>query len=316
MPDLTGKIVVVTGANSGLGYEVTRSLVHKGACVVLACRDITKGQIAAERIHRERTDGSMEVMKLDLASLASIRAFAEAFSQRYQALHIICNNAGVMATPYRHTVDGFELQIGTNHLGHFALTGLLSEIILATGEARVVTVTSSVHHLGRLKFDSFKNSRPYSRWAAYLQSKLANLFFAYELQRRFETGGSQAISVAVNPGYAATNLRSGGPRMGGSTLESRIIGLGNRIIAMSAEMGALGILYAAISSEIHGGEYINPNGFLGLRGIPSRSRSSRRSHDPDLASRLWSYSAELTSVNFEALRVDQPDTQIGTYLDA
>jgi NAD(P)-dependent dehydrogenase (short-subunit alcohol dehydrogenase family) len=203
--------------------------------------------MAADRIHCEKPDGSMEVMKLDLASLASIRAFAEAFSQRYQALHILCKDAGIMATPYRHTVDGFELQIGTNHMGHFALTGLLSEIILGTGEARVVTVTSSVHHLGRLKFDSFKHSRPNSRWAAYMQSKLANLFFAYELQRRFQAGGSDAISVVVNQGYSATNLRSGGPRMGGSTLESKIIGLGNRIIAMSAEKGVLGILYAAIS---------------------------------------------------------------------
>jgi NAD(P)-dependent dehydrogenase (short-subunit alcohol dehydrogenase family) len=240
-------------------------------------------------------------MHLDLANLASVHAFSKAYSQRYQALHILCNNAGVMATPHRQTGDGFELQIGVNHLGHFALTGLLMETILESGKARVVTVSSSVHHIGRLKFDTFNGSHPYRRWIAYMQSKLANIIFAFELQRRLQVAGSDAVSVAVNPGYVSTNLRSSGPKTGGSILQSRIIGLGNRLIAMKVEDGALGILYAATSTDIRGGEYINPDGIFGLRGVPRISRSSRRSRDSDLASRLWSISTELTGVSYKAL---------------
>jgi NAD(P)-dependent dehydrogenase (short-subunit alcohol dehydrogenase family) len=301
IPDLTGKTAIVTGANSGLGYETARGLAGKGAQVVLACRNLEKGEAAIDRILAEHPDAMLKVLELDLADLASVRRFADAYISEGQALHIVCNNAGVMAIPYRKTVDGFEMQFGTNHLGHFALTGLLIGPIVHTGRSRVVTVSSSAHRFGRIDFDGLKAEKSYNAWAAYGQSKLANLLFAYELQRRLEAASVDAISVAAHPGYAATNLQSVGKRMGGSSFQAAILKLINRLFAQNAAMGALPILYAATAPDVHGGDYIGPDGFLEQRGYPKKARSSKRSYDQKLARKLWAVSEELTGVRYDGL---------------
>ena len=299
MPDQHGELAVITGANSGIGFEAARALAARGAHVVLAVRDPHKGHAAAEAIQREHPPARTEVLALDLADLVSVRHFAEGFRARYAALPLLINNAGVMATPYRRTAQGFELQFGTNHLGHFALTGLLLPLLLAAPGARVVTVSSGAHTRGRIDFGNLDGERGYRRWAAYSQSKLANLLFAYELQRRFEAAGAQAISVGCHPGWAATNLQPAAFRMQGSRLGVWLAELANHL-AQSAAVGALPVLYAATAPEVRGGDYIGPTGF-GSRGWPGLVHSSARSHDPALAQRLWQVSQELTGVRYEAL---------------
>jgi NAD(P)-dependent dehydrogenase (short-subunit alcohol dehydrogenase family) len=298
MPDQRGRLVVITGANSGIGFEAAKALAGKGARVILAVRSATKGQAAIEKIRAAHPRAQVELEMLDLADLASVRAFAERFSARYSALPVLINNAGVMATPYRRTADGFELQFGTNHLGHFALTGLLLPAILAAPGARVVTVSSMAHSFGQIDFDNLDGSKGYQRWAAYGQSKLANLLFAYELQRRFAAAGAAAISLACHPGYADTELQKVGPRMDGFAFGEVLSGLINRVFAQSAAMGALPTLYAATSPEAHGGDFIGPDGFGGARGYPVPQRSNARSYDPELARRLWEVSEQLTGVRY------------------
>jgi NAD(P)-dependent dehydrogenase (short-subunit alcohol dehydrogenase family) len=301
MPDLKGKTAIVTGANSGLGFHTARALAGKGAHVILACRNQEAGKMAAEKIRDEFPGSSQEVLALDLADLASVRSFADTFLQRHQALHILCNNAGVMATPFRHTVDGFELQFGTNHLGHFALTGLLVQRILDTHQSRVVTVSSDMHRFARLSFVDSADQPSYSRWGAYSQSKLANLLFAYELQRRFEAIGAAARSVGAHPGYAATNLQSSGLRMGGARVLAWIMKISNRLFAQSPEMGALPTLYAATAPDVQGGDFVGPDGLRGNRGYPKKVRSSQASYNLDAARKLWATSASLTGVRYAAL---------------
>jgi NAD(P)-dependent dehydrogenase (short-subunit alcohol dehydrogenase family) len=292
IPDLSGRTAVVTGANGGLGFETSRALAARGAHVVLACRDLLKGGVASEHIAKEHPSASVELAELDLSSLASIRSFAEGFASRHAQLHILCNNAGVMALPYRQTADGFEMQLGTNHLGHFALTGLLLPRLLATGGARVVTVSSTMHRIGRIRFDDLHGAHRYRKWRAYGQSKLANLLFTYELAHRAARKGAGLVAAAAHPGYAATNLQFAGPRMEGSTLMERLSGWGNRLIAQ---------LYAATAPDVRGGEYFGPDGFAELRGRPKRVGSSQRSHDREVAERLWRASEELTNVRYDAL---------------
>jgi NAD(P)-dependent dehydrogenase (short-subunit alcohol dehydrogenase family) len=298
IPDLAGKVAVVTGANSGLGLETTRVLAQKGAHVVLAMRSIARGHAAVETIRAGTPGASLAEMPLDLGSLGSVHHSVEAFLANYDRLDILVNNAGVMAIPHRKTADGFEMQFGTNYLGHFALTGLLMPRILSTPNARVVTVSSSAHIMGRIKFDDLNSERSYSKWGSYAQSKLANLLFAYELQRRLAALGSSAISVAAHPGYAATNLQCVGPEMEDSKLSLKVMSAANRVLAQSAAMGALPILYAATSPEVHGADYFGPDGFLGQRGFPVQTRSSRRSLDQDVATRLWAVSEQLTGVSY------------------
>ena len=302
LPDLSGRIVVVTGGNSGIGYEASRELARKGAHVVLACRDPGRAEEARAKLAAERPEARLEVMDLDLSSLASVRAFAQRFLERHSRLDVLCNNAGVMAIPRRQTADGFEMQLGTNHLGHFALTGLLLERLLSTPSARVVNVSSTAHRGGRMRFDDPQLERGYGKWRAYGQSKLANLLFTYELQRRLDAADASAISVACHPGYAATNLQFVGPRMSGSSAMERVMGWANRTFSQSAAMGALPTLYAAAAPEVRGGEYFGPGGFMENKGHPTRVRSSRRSHDPADAARLWEISEELTGVSFSALK--------------
>ncbi len=298
IPDQKDKLVVITGANSGIGFEAAKALAGKGAHVILAVRSDTKGQAAVEKIRAAYPRAQVEFDILDLADLASVRSFAERFVSRYAALPLLINNAGVMATPYRRTADGFELQFGTNHLGHFALTGLLLPVILAAPGARVVTVSSMAHSFGQINFDNLDGSKGYQRWMAYSQSKLANLLFAYELQRRFASAGAGAISLACHPGYADTELQKVGPRMDGFALGELMSGMLNRVFAQSAAMGALPTLYAATAPEAHGGDFIGPDGLGGARGYPVPQRSNARSYDPALARRLWEVSERLTGVRY------------------
>ena len=294
VPDLAGKTVVVTGGNSGIGYEAALQFAEKGAQVVLACRSLEKARAAAGAIAATYPKAAVEVMELDLANLGSVRAFADAFHQQHRRLDVLCNNAGVMAIPYRRTTDGFEMQFGTNHLGHFALTGLL----LGTTNLRVVTVSSSAHHIGWIRFDDLQGERSYRKWLAYGQSKLANLLFAFELQRKFDRAGAKHISVGCTPGYAATNLQSAGPRMAGSAAMESMWAWSNRLFAVSAAMGALPTLYAATAPNLRGGEYIGPKLVGTGRGYPAEARCSARARDRQTAARLWEVSEQLTGVRY------------------
>jgi NAD(P)-dependent dehydrogenase (short-subunit alcohol dehydrogenase family) len=293
IPDQHGRIAVVTGANSGIGLVAARELAGHGARVIMACRDTAKGAGAAERIRATLPDAELEVVALDLASLASVRAFAEGYGG--DRLDLLINNAGVMAAPYRKTVDGFELQLGTNHLGHFALTGLLLERLLATPQARVVTVSSTAHRSGRIKFDDLQGERSYGRWRAYGQSKLANLLFAFELDRRLRAAGKELRSVAAHPGYAATNLQFAATPSRVERVASAVL---NRVYAQSADLGALPTLYAA-TADIAGGSYVGPDGFLEGRGHPKLVGATRAAKDPEAARRLWTISEEVTGVQFD-----------------
>jgi NAD(P)-dependent dehydrogenase (short-subunit alcohol dehydrogenase family) len=298
LPDLAGRTFVVTGANSGLGLETTRAFARRGARVVMACRDAGKAKAAEAGIRAGVPDARLESMELDLASLASVRRFASELAARHAAIHALVNNAGVMALPRRTTADGFEMQLGTNHLGHFALTGLVLERLLATPGARVVNVSSTMHKIGRMRFDDLHGERSYGKWSAYGQSKLANLLFTYELQRRLEKRGAKLIAVAAHPGYAATNLQFVGPRMQGSTFLERFSALQNRLLSQTADMGALPTIYAAIHPEVSGGDYLGPAGFLELWGQPKKVQPSARARNVSDAERLWSVSEERTGVRF------------------
>jgi NAD(P)-dependent dehydrogenase (short-subunit alcohol dehydrogenase family) len=301
IPDQHGRLAVITGANSGLGFQTSRALAAKGARVVMACRDLAKGQVAADQILTTVPAADLQVMALDLASLDSVRAFAATLKDRYPALDLLVNNAGVMAIPFRNTADGFEMQFGVNHLGHFALTGLLLEALLATDHSRVVTVSSGMHLSGKINLKDLNSENGYSKWGAYGQSKLANLLFAYELQRRLSQGNYQTISVAAHPGYAATNLQSAGPRMEKNTLQGSMMNVANRLFAQSAEMGALPTLYAATAPDVNGCDYIGPGSMMGMRGYPHKASSSLASYDPELAYQLWLTSEQMTGVSYAFL---------------
>jgi len=304
VPALDDRTVIVTGANTGLGFEATRVFADHGAHVVMACRSTDRGEDAKRELragdaagdHR----GSLEVAALDLADLASVRSFADEFRAVHDGLDVLCNNAGVMAIPRRETADGFETQFGVNHLGHFALTGLLLDRLRATdGEARVVTQSSGIHERGEIDFGDLHGEAEYDEWDAYAQSKLANVLFAYELQRRLERAGADVASVACHPGYADTDLQRRGPEMTGSTLRLLAMKVANAAFAQSAAAGALPMLYAATAPEIEGGEYVGPGGLFGMRGAPTVRQSSDRSYDRERAERLWSVSEELTGVTYD-----------------
>jgi NAD(P)-dependent dehydrogenase (short-subunit alcohol dehydrogenase family) len=301
IPDQRGRTAVVTGANSGLGLTTARELVRAGARVVLACRNVEKGASAAHQIESAARDAQVEVEALDLGRLDSVRAFAERFRAEHQGLDLLINNAGVMAPPRSTTAEGFELQLGTNHLGHFALTALLIGEMDERDDARVVTVSSSAHRMGRIRFDDPQSERRYNRWRAYGQSKLANLLFALELDRRLRAAGSAIRSVAAHPGYAATNLQSAAP----PGADRLVMALTNRLFAQSADMGALPILYAATYSGLEGGSFVGPDGIGEQRGHPTLVSPSRAAQDEAVARRLWEVSEELTGVTFE-LRTEAP----------
>ena len=303
VPDLTGRIAVVTGANTGLGLDTARVLAARGAAVVLAVRDVGKGRAAAATIVGRHSGAKVTVLALDLSSLASVREAAARLRSDHDRIDLLVNNAGVMYTPQSATADGFELQFGTNHLGHFALTGLVLDRMLTVNGSRVVAVSSVGHRImSTIDFDDLAFRKGYNRVAAYGRSKLANLLFTYELQRRLERAAAAAMSVACHPGYSATNLQAVGPQMSGSALMASVMQLGNRLLSQSAAMGALPTLYAATSADVHGADYIGPDGFFENTGYPQKTTSSGRSHDRDAASRLWTISEELTGVRYDALR--------------
>jgi NAD(P)-dependent dehydrogenase (short-subunit alcohol dehydrogenase family) len=282
LPNLDGKTFVVTGANSGIGLITARELARHGARVVLAVRDESRGRQAAATI-----SGNTEVRRLDLADLSSVRAFAEGWSGD---LDVLINNAGVMAVPKAKTKDGFELQFGTNHLGHFALTNLLLPHITD----RVTTVSSGAHRMGSIQLDDLNWERHrYWRWRAYGQAKLANLLFTSELQRRLAAAGSPLRATAAHPGYASTNLQS----HTGSALQNGMMAIGNRLFAQSDEMGALPTLYAA-TQDIPGNSYVGPDGRGEQRGHPTLVGRSKAALDDDTARRLWDVSEQLTGVTF------------------
>jgi protochlorophyllide reductase len=298
IPDLTGKTALVTGANSGLGLESARALAGKGAHVILAVRSEQKGREAVHEIVRQHARASLELLPLDLGSLQSIRRAAERVRSAHSQLDILLNNAGVMATPYVHTEDGFELQFGTNHLGHFALTGLLFELLTRAPAARVVSVSSQMHTLGRMRFDDLAWTRGYSRWGAYNMSKLANLLFTYELARRVAEQGLSLLSVAAHPGYAATSLQQRAAELDGRAQLAKWIKLLNPIGGQSPAMGALPQLYAASAPDVAPGDYIGAGQLFGLRGFPRKLRSAKQSYDREAMRRLWQESERLTGVEY------------------
>jgi NAD(P)-dependent dehydrogenase (short-subunit alcohol dehydrogenase family) len=315
MPSQMGKTIIVTGGNSGIGFEAAKAFAQKGADVVLACRSLDRGTHAAEQLWRQlsgafrvqspttvSTDalfatrqlpagGSVTFMPLDLAALASVRGFAAAFLERFANLDILINNAGIMIPPYTTTADGFESQMGTNHLGHFALTGLLLPRLLAANKPRVVVLSSSVHALGCINFDDLQwRKRCYCKWRAYGDSKIANLYFAHELHRRYGDGKTPLTVTAAHPGWTSTNLQRNmcmGPQL-------------NRLFAMKPWQGALPTLYAATEPHLKGGEFVGPAGCMGLWGFPTVAKPNKRSRNADIARRLWDVSETLTGVRYEA----------------
>jgi NAD(P)-dependent dehydrogenase (short-subunit alcohol dehydrogenase family) len=297
IPDQHGRTAIVTGANSGLGRVVARELAKRGAIVIIASRDHAKGAEAAREITAAFPSSNVEAAQLDLANLGSIRAFAERIRAGNDHIDLLINNAGVMAAPHRRTADGFELQLGTNHLGHFALTGLLLPL-LDEPDARVVTVSSNNHKAGRMQFDDLQGERHYSRWGAYAQSKLANLLFAFELDRRLKTAGWPLISVAAHPGYSATNLQLSGP----PPHERLVMRVSNKLFAQSAEIGALPLLYAATAPDLRGGSYVGPDGAGEMRGHPVLVQATKRAQDEEAARRLWEISERLTGVAYDIAR--------------
>jgi NAD(P)-dependent dehydrogenase (short-subunit alcohol dehydrogenase family) len=294
IPAQTGRLAVVTGANSGLGEITARELARAGARVVLAVRTVGKGETAAQAIRGAVPSAEVEVRELDLSSLASVRAFAAALTDAEPVLDLLINNAGIMQTPPRKTVDGFELQLGTNHLGHFALTGLLLEALGRAPAARVVTVSSNEHKGGHIHFDDLQLEHGYAPRKAYQQSKMANAVFGLELDRRLRAAGSPIISVLAHPGYSATNLQSSGPT-GIAVLAMKV---GNALVAQKAERGVLPQLYAATAPGVRGGQYFGPSGFQELRGDPTEVQAVPEAHDPEIARRLWTVSEQLTGVTY------------------
>ena len=293
IPDQGGTVVAVTGSSSGIGYETARVLANKNAEVIIAARNLEKGHTAAQKIKSQYQKANVKLMRLDLADLSSVERFAEEFKSKYPRLDRLINNAGVMVPPYSQTVDGFELQFGTNHLGHFALTAGLMSLLEETKGSRIVNVASSAEKFGRLNFDDLTwEKRQYKAWRAYGDSKIANLYFTYELNRRLKGSGSEVIITAAHPGWTATELQR----------HASITGFLNDFFAQDISMGALPTLRAAYDKEAHGGEYYGPSGFMELRGYPVQVSSNKLSKDQTIAARLWKVSEDLTGVLFDVGR--------------
>jgi len=306
IPDLTGKVIIVTGANSGIGLESAREFARKGATVILGCRSLDKAETALANIQKDIPNAKTEIMQLDLVSLQSVKEFSENFKAKYNQLDILLNNAGIMWTPYGKTVDGFERQLGTNHFGHFALTGHLIDLILATPNARVVNVSSIAHRDGVIDFDDllYSEGKDYNPREAYSRSKLANLLFTHELQRQFEAAGSSAIAVAAHPGGSNTNLAQHLAWYWRAVLYPLFV-----LVAQSAAMGALPSIRAAVDPTVKGGEYYGPSGFVESRGYPVLVQASSGSKNKVIAQQLWQISKQLTGLHFEEL-LSQSDLKL------
>lgn len=294
MVDVKGKTVVITGANSGLGFETAFALAGKGAEIILAVRNASKGEKAVDRITSAHPKANVSVMPLDLSDLSSIHHFTDSFVENYDSLSILINNAGVMIPPYSQTKDGFEMQFGSNHLGHFALTGLLLPKILSTKNSRVVTLSSLAAINGFIDFDNLDGKKHYKAMRFYAQSKLANLLFSRELQNKFEQHQSESISVACHPGLSHTNLMSRGS---GKPLNKFVHYL-SKTITQPANMGALPTLYAATEPSLTGGEYIGPDGKKGRKGFPKKDDIIDTLYDKEISEKLWEISETLAGVHY------------------
>lgn len=294
IPDLSGKVILVTGGNSGLGYESVKAFAEKGADVILACRKIAKGEEAKYSALQANPNAKITVLELDLMDLSSIKSFAQLVNQNYSRLDVLLNNAGIMTTPYALTKDGFESQLGTNHLGHYALVGLLLELLKATPQSRVVNVSSSAHKAGKMDFDNllYENGSGYTPLKAYGRSKLANLLFTYELQRLFESNKVDVISVASHPGGARTNL----DRHINGKFWFKLLYPVFRLVTQEQEMGALTQIRASVDPEVKGAEYYGPH--KGMKGFPVSVQSNALSHSKDDARKLWEESEKLTGVYY------------------
>ena len=295
LPDQTGRTVLVTGANSGLGLQTSRELARRGARVLMACRNPERATAARDLISAEIPGAQVELIELDLSSLASVELAAKQVADRLDQLDILIDNAGVMAVPRSLTADGFELQLGTNHLGHFALTGRLLPLLLASPEPRVVVVSSEAHRTGKINFADLMGEQSYGRWRAYGQSKLANLLFVRELQRR--AAGTPLLAVAAHPGYANTNLQSGQ----GNVLLELTLKIGNKVLAQSDAAGAWPQEYAATMDDVVPGGFYGPRGFGGMKGSPTLVTPTKAAQDDVVAKRLWDVSTELTGVTYAGL---------------
>ncbi|WP_320782607.1 oxidoreductase [Streptomyces sp. CRN 30] len=300
IPDQTGRTAVVTGANSGIGYVTARELARRGARVVLACRSEARGTEAGDRLAREVPGARAEFVRLDLGDLNSVREFAAGCRKQYERIDLLVNNAGVMALPRGRTADGYETQFAVNHLGHFALTGLLLPALLDTPGARVVTLSSFMHALANIDITDLNGWRSYGRWTAYARSKTANLLFTHELARRLAATGSGVVAAAAHPGYSRTNLQTAAPKLQGRKLSERVWQLGNRVFAQPAEAGALPALYAATAPDVRPDDFTGPS-FLGWRGAPARSRRAPWTLDDRAGELLWEASERLTGVTYEEL---------------
>ena len=294
IPDLSGKVIIVTGGNSGLGYESVKAFAEKGAEVILATRSIEKGETAKQQIGNVK--GKIVVMQLDLMDFASVKSFADNFSKKYTRLDVLLNNAGIMTTPYFLTKDGLEAQNGTNHFGHFALTGQLFNLIKNTPDSRVVNVSSMAHKQGKMDFGNllFENGKGYSPIKSYGRSKLLNLLFTYEMQRRIEAAGIKSISVAAHPGVSNTNLA----RFLEDKLIFKILKPMMMPFMQSQDMGALPQIRASVDLNVKGSEYYGPDGFNEMKGFPVLVQSNAASHNAEDARKLWEISEKITGVSF------------------
>ena len=289
IPDQKGRVAIVTGSSSGIGFETARVLAGKNATIIIAVRNLGKGNNAADKIKAQYKNAVVHIMELDLANLNSVKTFADNFIKNYSRLDLLINNAGVMIPPYSKTVDGFELQFGTNYLGHFALTSLFFDLIKNTTNSRIVNVSSTAHRSGNLDFNDLNwENRKYKAWRAYGDSKISNLYFTYELQERLDNEKIKVIVAASHPGWTATDLQ----RHSG-LLESL-----NGLLAQKIEIGALPTLYAATAADVTGGDYFGPSGWQEWRGYPKKVESNALSHDKNIASKLWDVSEKLTGIKF------------------
>ncbi len=293
IPSQKGKIIIVTGSNIGLGYETALELAKKEATVIMACRNMDKAKAAKNKILASVPNANMMTMKLDLGDLASVKNFSENFLEKYDKLDILINNAGIMIPPYQLTKDGFESQFGVNHLGHFYLTGLLLDRVNATPDSRIVVLSSVAHVPGRINFDDLQSKEKYSAVKAYQQSKLANIMFAFELQRRLEKAGHQTIAVAAHPGVSNTNLGRHVPRI----LYYILLPLLSFMIH-SPNVAAMPTLLAALDDDVKGGEYFGPTGKREMKGPAGRAKIASHAKDTEVARRLWEVSEELTGIKY------------------
>lgn len=300
IPSQQGRLTIVTGANSGIGYQAARYLARAGATVVLACRNAEKGEAARAKIASSTPNADVQVRTLDVADLDSVRRFAAEFLSENKPLDLLINNAGVMALPERRaTPQGFEMQFGTNHLGHFALTGLLLPALLRQPGSRVVTVSSIAHKGGKLNFDDLNAEHGYDPRKAYQQSKLANLVFGLELDRRLRARGANTMSVIAHPGVAVTNIVSNGM---GTGLRGRLVGIVFPLVGQSEDRGSWPLVYAATSPEVHGGGYYGPDGIAEIRGAPVEVKPKPHALDPAAGKQLWEASEALTGVSYDSLK--------------